>query len=178
MSNSFYYFFSAVPQVLAAILALFGVFVVFKIQTIKTQLRGIGQSIIDEAQLYVNWRNNYFTSQMKAEQFINALKKAILGHDIKELQRLINIIESDHYEIYKRKYNGLYDFLESLIKNTIYWSIFTAIIIIICLTLIPLGNVILGCNFFLYPSFGLVIICLIFCFYGLISILRKSLMSQ
>jgi len=39
MSNSFYYFFSTTPQVLAAILALFGVFVIFKIQTLEIKIQ-------------------------------------------------------------------------------------------------------------------------------------------
>ena len=48
MSNSFYYFFSATPQVLAGILALFGVFIIFKIQTLKSELIGIGQYILEK----------------------------------------------------------------------------------------------------------------------------------
>ena len=48
-NNSFYYFFSTVPQVLGAVLALFGVFVIFKIQTIQQDLLGLAKSIMDEA---------------------------------------------------------------------------------------------------------------------------------
>jgi len=179
MNNSFYYFFSATSQVLAAILALFGVFVVFKIQTIKNQLIGIGQSIADEVQSHIGWNtgNLFLTSKMRAEAYITALKMAIHMQDIKELQYIINEIENDNYGVYQEKYNKLYDFLKSLIKSTIYWSIFTAIIIIFCLTIIPLKNIVLSYNYCLYSSYSLVIVCLIFCFYKLISILKRSLIG-
>ena len=42
MKDSFYYFFSATPQVLGAILALFGVFVIFKIDNLYKRLKSIG----------------------------------------------------------------------------------------------------------------------------------------
>lgn len=38
MENSFFYFFSATPQALAAILALFGFFLVFKLQSLKEEM--------------------------------------------------------------------------------------------------------------------------------------------
>jgi hypothetical protein len=43
-SNSFYYFFSATAQVSGGILALYAVFVVFKIKTRKDELLGLGQA--------------------------------------------------------------------------------------------------------------------------------------
>ena len=45
MENSFYYFFSAVPQVLGGVLALFGVFVLYKIQTLKDEQVSIASDI-------------------------------------------------------------------------------------------------------------------------------------
>lgn len=45
MTNSFYYFFSAAAQVLAAILALFGVFVIFKIQSLTSELLEEGRKL-------------------------------------------------------------------------------------------------------------------------------------
>ena len=51
MSDSFYYFFSATPQVLGGILALFGVFVIFKIQTIKAELIASGQILHNRGNL-------------------------------------------------------------------------------------------------------------------------------
>ncbi len=47
MNNSFYYFYSATPQVLSGVLALFGVFVIFKIQTIKSEILSIGLNIYE-----------------------------------------------------------------------------------------------------------------------------------
>jgi hypothetical protein len=175
MDNSFYYFFSAAPQVLAAILALFGVFVVFKIQSIKNQLIGIGQSIIDEVQSPINWRDIYLTKQMKTDAFINALKKGIHGYDIKGLQLNINLIESGFYEGHKKKYKTLSEFLDSLRKNTIIWSIFTAAIIIICLTILSQGDYFLSHPPLITITFWIIIGLILACFSGLIYILIKSL---
>jgi len=50
MENSFYYFFSATPQVLATILALFGFFLIFKIQALKDELIVKASDILE----YVN----------------------------------------------------------------------------------------------------------------------------
>ncbi len=72
MSNSFYYFFSAVPQVMGGILALFGVFIVFKIQAIESNIIGIGQSLLERfrrlnaTQLAaLVWPNGYTAPQYK-----------------------------------------------------------------------------------------------------------------
>jgi hypothetical protein len=54
MENSFYYFFSAVPQVLGGVLALFGVFVVFKVQSLKSQLLGIAKTFVQKRDTFNN----------------------------------------------------------------------------------------------------------------------------
>lgn len=176
MTNSFYYFFSATPQVLAAILALFGVFVIFKIQIIKAQLFGIGQSIIDEVETRrVNMKPSILNEKMKNISIITRIKKTIHRHDINELKDVISLIENQDFELYWREYNYVYYFHQSLIRSTINWSIFTAIIIIICLATIPFSDLILNHIYILYALFNVVIVCIIICFYRLILILKKSL---
>lgn len=46
--NSIYYAFSAIPQVLAGAIALFGVFILFKVEEINKQLIGFGKSLLIE----------------------------------------------------------------------------------------------------------------------------------
>jgi len=176
MGNSFYYFFSATPQVLGGILALFGVFVIFKIQNLKSQMIGIGQSIVNEIPLDVRYLIS-LSDKEHTNTIIKDLEKSIQGHDIKNVRININRISNPYYGEYLNNFNGLYKFLHFLIKRTITWSIFTAGLIVLCLAVIPLGNYILNHSWFLYFSFGLVIVCLVYCFYGLISILRRSLLE-
>ena len=179
MSNSFFYFFSAVPQVLAGILALFGVFVIFKIQTLKIQLIGIGQSVIDEVKLLISRPSLPASKRLMSLPGFNTnaedIKRNVFRNDINGLKSAIDDIDKQHFGDYQLMYNELYESLKSLVKNTICWSIFTAAIIIICLTTIPFGDLILKHIFILYTLFIVVIICIIICFYGLISILKKSL---
>jgi hypothetical protein len=177
MSNSFFYFFSATPQVLGAVLTLFGVFVIFRIQIIKSQLIGLGQSIIDEVppgqRIAIS-----LNEKMKTSTIIDSLQKAIKRYNVKELKKNVNLIEHPLYDVYRRNYNDLFDFLESLISSTIKWSILTACIIVLCLSMLTTGTFIINHNWLLYISFGLVILCIIGCFYGLITILIKSLKEK
>jgi|GEM_PF-4429554 len=179
MENSFFYFYSATPQVLGGILALFGVFVIFKLQTIKNQLIGIGQAIIDE----VNRRNKLsnpirLSDKLDTSIILNSLKKAINRDDINELKTAIGLIESQDFGTSWRKYMDVYDFYKSLIRNTLALSIFTASVIVLCLIIIPFAENILCNTTILYTLFILVIICIITCFAGLIIILKKSLYDK
>ena len=133
MSNSFYYFFSATPQVLAGILALFGVFVIFKIQTIRKQLTGIGQSIIDEVTRLKITHTVILNEKLNTNDILDYLNKAIHRDDIVGLKREIDLIDDQYFIIYWQRFNELYDFLQNLIRRTIIMTILTAFIILVCL---------------------------------------------
>lgn len=108
--------------------------------------------------------------------FIDRIKKAISRQDINELKLVIDLIDDQNFEIHRIKYKYVYDFLQTLIKRTIFWSIFTAIIIIICLSFIlPFDNFFLKHNCLLNSLIAFIIVSISFCFFGLIFILRKSL---
>jgi hypothetical protein len=178
--NSFYYFFSAVPQVLAAILALFGVFVIFKIQNIKSELFGIGQSILD---VFIQ-RGKFIQSnlpplllneKMKNVSILDNIQTAIHRHNINELKSVMDLIENLDFQIYRGKYNSRHSLIQSLIKQTIYLSIITALLIIICLAAIPFGYFLMNHKVVLNSIFAFVIISISICFSGLIYILVKSL---
>ena len=175
MINSFYYFFSATPQVLAAILALFGVFVIFKIQNLKSQMIAIGSSILDQKISITKSDDLKLTIKVANILILDRIEKAIQRNDIEGLKSTIDLIEDKDFMIYRKTFNNLHLFLKVLIHNTIASSIFTSITIIICLTLIPFGDLIIVNIYVLYSLFFLVIISIIICFYLLISIITKSL---
>lgn len=186
--NSFYYFFSAVPQVLGGILALFGVFVIFKIQTLKSQLLSIGQSIYDKGDNLIRTTGVIFSKEIGNTSFLFVLERGLKKNNINDLKYVIDMIDDDldegniiqalHFKLYHENYCEVFDTLQSLINSTIKWSVFTACIIVFCLAVIPFGNLILKHTTIQYILFNVLIVCIILCFYGLISILKKALIEQ
>jgi hypothetical protein len=170
MANSFYYFFSSTPQVLGGILALFGVFVVFKIQNSKTVLFGIGQSIFDLS-------NERFRMQFPGldasttSDIIGFIQKG----DTNGLYNTVKKISSESYLNLKIRYISVYDNLQKLIKRTILWSIITTMTIIICLSAIPFSSNILNHLQLFYTIIGVTLILVVICFGGLIYILINVL---
>ena len=174
--NSFYYFFSATPQVLAGILALFGVFVVFKIETIKKQLLGLGQYIFDEGDRLVRQGSSTRLHNTESNSIIiGSLKKAIDKTDLAEIKNIIESINYRPFEAVKERYGNVYDYLNTLKNQTIIWSIITAATIILCLLTIPFGKFLNAHCFILKPLFAITSACIIICFIGFILILIKSL---
>lgn len=181
MDNSFYYFFSSASQVLGAILALFGVFVIFKIETIKAQLLGIGQSIIkdrgtiltDDYELADN--TVLHDKAHKSDPQINNIKMSIIKNNINELKFNIEKLDKVIYSSYQSSYKGVYKALKSLIASTVIWSIYTIIVIIGCLIILSQGVYFLNHCSLLHYTFGIIVCLICFCFSGLIYILIKAL---
>ena len=169
MSNSFYYFFSATPQVLAAILALFGVFVIFKIQSLKTELISLGKSLISDVGNYNDQSDGILSIQIK----VHAVR-ALQNNDINGLKSTFDIFSNKANYFYKEFYK-LYDSLKTLINSTIFWSIFTSLIIISCLIILSQGNYFLCHHELLSVIIWIIIALIVSSFSGLIYILVKSL---
>jgi hypothetical protein len=178
-SNSFYYFFSATPQVLAAILALFGVFVIFKLQSLSVELIAQASRISEFIQTYstANDTDKILEGRKLATSLIMEL---IHTKNLKQIKYSIEmnndplITKNLIYQFMKDDYDRLYADHQSLRNETIYSTIFTAIIIIICLGIIPFGKWLILNPVILFIIFGVVIICIGISFYKLISILIKS----
>jgi hypothetical protein len=177
MENSFYYFFSATPQVLAGILALFGVFVIFKMQAIKMELLSFGRSILEEARAKWNGDPNekIASTRLGDTSLILEIDNAIQRQDISKIYRLIEGIDHRDLKYSITLYSEIYKFLQTLLKRTFYLSLFTAMVIILCLSIIPFGKYLLCHLEVLYVTFGIIIVSIIISFSGLIYILRDSL---
>ncbi|MGD0757050.1 MAG: hypothetical protein ABR927_18540 [Bacteroidales bacterium] len=179
MKDSFYYFFSATPQVLGGILALFGVFVLFKIQSLSTEMT----TVISE--LFHFLKNQYlrFNDDLrinKGGDLLNELERSIQSKNITNLKSAIDtyselLNNNATIENNVRKFNALNLVYRELINDTIRASIFTAIIIILCLAVIPFETLIICNSIILYFLFIAVIISISLIFYTLISILKKAL---
>jgi hypothetical protein len=169
-----------VPQVLAGVLALFGVFVLFKIQSL------ISQMLTELSEFYTSLEHKhlYFDNDgvtAVSEQVLPELKRGIQSKNITILKEAIDkyaiqiIKHKKEYVIYIQRFNVLNDLYQNIIRNTINSSVFTAIIIIICLAIIPFEKWLICYPFILYISFCAVILSVAIIFYKLISILKKSL---
>jgi hypothetical protein len=167
MKEPFYYFFSATPQVLAATLALFGVYMVFKIETMRSELLGIADVI-----------HNLGMSQLiptvydRATDFTLAIKRK----DVRSLRRLISeiITENENAISHRKRYIDVYDFLQKLINLSKWSSVFTAVIIFLCLFVIPFGNFFIDHSFLLHKLYATVIIGIAISLSGLTYVLVMS----
>jgi hypothetical protein len=178
MNNSFYYFFSSTPQVLGGVLALFGVFIIFKIQSSRSLLIGIAQTIINENSRYNSTNPDDYKlikGRVLVKPVVAELQDAINKGDTKEINNIIKYIDNPRLIIHKERYVKTYHSLRSLIRNTIIWSVFTAIAIVICLLILPFGCNILNHPRILNTLFCIVLFFIIGCFSGLISILINAL---
>jgi hypothetical protein len=177
MENSFYYFFSATPQVLGGILALFGVFVLFKLQSLTIELISIGKEI----QHYLAHYSNKSESTESLDNRVNSLPeigRAILTKKIKDLQQSLNKItefKASPFLEAKYRFDTLYLIYSDLIKRTIFSSLFTGMAIIVCLAIIPFGKWIICYPYLLFFSYFILIICVAYIFYNLFLILRNAI---
>lgn len=205
MVNSFYYFFSATPQVLGGVLALFGVFVVFKIQELKAQLIGLLQTlhnlyerkpfydIIDLDQPIFDriYQSLKIGNPLIPIKDVKSIKSKVL-HLTADYNREKELLEgskySDEYESLLKKidkndsyfivlnnFDTVFKNYESIINSTIKWSIFTASTIVICLSIIPFGVFLLDHPILLKLLFLFLIMCIAASFFGLVYILNRAL---
>lgn len=176
MTNSFYYFFSATPQVLAGIISLFGVLVIFKLDSIKFKLLGIGESILEFEKIYLESQlAEKLNLKILDIGVINKIKRSINLKDIVGLKAIIDLVNIESINEHRTKYEKLFVYRNKLINSTVFVSIITAIIIVFCLMAIPFGEFLLKHQCILYFIFIIVIACLVYIFYQLISILKEAL---
>lgn len=107
-------------------------------------------------------------------------REAVVREDTFDIKKILDSIKvgysgkhpfNDHKELYIHRYQ----ILQSLIKRTLNWSIFTSLVIVFCLSIIPFADFILKQTFILYLTFCFVVACIGIIFIGLIYILKKAL---
>jgi hypothetical protein len=181
MDTSFYYFFSSTPQVLGAIMALFGVFVIFKIQSLVEVMLIIAKDIA----LFID------KSYEGYEKSIKKILDAIDERNIKDLNITITSLSDGlfspvlTYELrpddfvaygnYKKRFATLHTIYNDLIKNTITTTFLTAIIIVVCLILLPFVRFLTEFPCLLFSIFGIITICIGIVLWKLIYILKRSI---
>src|ERR1035437_3933378 len=146
LSNSFFYFFSATPQVLAAILGLFAVFVLYRMQGLKDELINLASEFVELLNSLEKTENDEI--EKKRTDVIKILSNAIQVRNILIIHYYIekmtlNTVNKDdkvHIALCKRMINGyntINTFRENFPKKMIILSSFTALVILLCLSVIP-----------------------------------------
>jgi hypothetical protein len=181
MENSFYYFFSATPQVLGSILALFGVFVLFKLQSLSTELITIGDNIYNYYCIKItdikpiNETNTIYESNYKA---IDQIKNAISVKKIKDIKKGLDKITNFKNQPFltdKAKFDSVYNIYKNLIDSTISATIFTGAIIVYCLALLPFAKYLSCHSLIVYLLFAVTLITVSIIFILLIRIIKNSI---
>jgi hypothetical protein len=179
MENSFYYFFSAVPQVLGAIMALFGVFVLFKLQQLSTGLLILGENLHNAA-------NN--TSQSHKTDEVTRLLKLVRGVAKEVKYKNINGInqilisntatiaeDSPLFVDIRKEFFSTYKLYSDMINKTKRSTIVSACTIVFCFSLLPFGKWITCNQILLFIMFFVVLVSVGIIFYQLIKILKIAL---
>ena len=159
MLDTFYYFFSAVPQVLAGILAMFGVFTIFKLQAMQGNLIGLGDEIIIDLQ----WNPRRRTKVKNVPEILKKrLEKAITRKDFGEMlyhmEQITDIVNTESYKENNRIFAQRLDKRKRIVRLTIRTSIFTAIWIMYCLIILPFADCLVDNTGFVNVSYTLVVI--------------------
>jgi hypothetical protein len=171
LSDSYNYFFSSTPQVLGGILALFGVFVIFAVQTIRTELLNTANIITRNIN---GMTDGSLTGHTNGEINGNPYKiridlgKAIEEGSLNKIKKSLELIKNNEYSGFCNAYLKGFDFLTQLVERTFFFSIFTASIIVFCMLILAFGKIFICYPISVYAMFGLVILCSGFCIYGLI----------
>jgi hypothetical protein len=143
MENAIYYTFSTIPQVLAALIALVGVFVIFKIQILNKELLGFGKAILDEFERCEKVREKV---KQKNKMLESRLKKSINRNDFDGLGIQINeiaeILNTKSLSGVAESYVKSKEFKENLIKKTKTESIFSIIVILMSVVILPFAKII------------------------------------
>jgi hypothetical protein len=176
MENAYYYFFSAVPQVLAGIIALFGVFVIFKLQALSNELSPIVST------LYDTLRSS--NKQEYSEIRLNLAKLCFNAYNNKSFKTVSdyfktfdnNIFSSyPNYTVYNRRFINTFNVYEDLFRRTVCATTFTGILIVICLALLPFAKFLSCYTVLIFIMFAIIIACVSTVFCLLVTILKKSL---
>jgi hypothetical protein len=163
MNNSFYYFFSATPQVLGAIMAMFGVLIMFKTQSIKDTLFGYGQTLIfeiEEINNTIQSKRIILSKKRNNTEFIKNLKKFMYEKNLQFIYASMIELEKENFAVGKYIFDGFEQEvkrLEKIIRNTIQYSIMSLCIIAFSLCIIPFYSLINNHPLLLLGSYVIVI---------------------
>lgn len=179
MENTYNYFFSSTPQVLAAILGLFWVFIIFKNNEIKDDMNDLKNELFNAMRNHfepmrsfdLDWKRHIkqLIEIRDIEQIFREIPNIVSyanENSIPELKNIANSVLERHFDEHH--------LLGELLRNTIKVSKITALTIIYCLIMIIFGTFINHCLFWSIIAFVPAIVMSINILNTLISIIKYS----
>lgn len=182
MENSFYYFFSATPQVLGGVLALFGIFMIFKIERLQIEILGLSKNIqseimtVNNSKGLINWvmLNEFFDAFQESNSIENFES---INYNAQRLEIWIKEQGAGNSKYFK----GCSTIITKtgirklIIKESAVATKYIICTIILCLGILPFGNWIIVHPVFLWTFFATVITMLVYCFSKFYNVFRLSL---
>lgn len=156
MQDSYYYFFSATAQVLASILALFGVFILFRIQSITSDLLDVCHKLEHQVTHWSTSNNNQLESAIRIVVFLMVERFQTETFNIRNVKKILeldskNVLRTNRiYRIQKDKFDELHTLYKKLTTRTIDTSVLASILIVICLGILPFGKFLDSQNIMIY----------------------------
>lgn len=180
MENSFYYFFSATPQVLGGLIALTGVFVIFKLEANKRELLTVVMPLIELYKRYSDARDDSLSTSQR-NSVLHKIINLVDCQSVKDLYKILDensdayTKETETYKLVMANVSRLYKKRDNIINSTIRLAITVTILIVFCLSIIPVGPCLLNQQIPINVIYGIAIIGTILCFYEFIRILMHSI---
>lgn len=191
--NTFLYFFSTIPQVLAGLIALLGVFVLFKFQSIKNSIISFGVQTLD-------YLDEDFILKMDDAQ-INIMKKSLkhgiirndqetvasqiagINSQLKEIINSNGLNPNQENILWKINHNNdiqfdcinLHNTITKKTKLIVLSSGIAIIISLIFLVLVPILTSENSCLLFTFLVIGILTIWFSYCLYETIQIIKTSI---
>jgi len=179
MENSCYYFFSSVPQVLAGTLALFGALVLFKLQPLSRQLSEAVEILADS--LRVPYKELSEDMSKIRLELCKLCYSALYNKSYKSVSDFLKTFDDSalnsfpNYTVQLKKFKETFSPYQDLYESTLRATVFTSVVIIVCIALIPFVKVISFCWLIYVPLFAIILLSIAVIFYLLISIVKKSI---
>ncbi len=139
-NDPFYYFFSATPQVLGAIMGLFSVMIIFRIQSIKSDLISHGTGVVNLINSGIKKR---ISKSRTNDEILKELEDAIVKKSPSSIASVLSLIDPESgvgSSYHMIRFDVEIDIHKDLIKSVINATLISSSTIGLSLVLIPFGN--------------------------------------
>lgn len=149
----------------------------FKIQSYTTELLTIGQELRKDLLTFTNKKES-IESLQERNKLIPEVAKGVLTKNVTYLHEALKAnheYQATSFLEIRSRFDRVYALYSELVDRTIKSAILTGIVIVFCLSMIPLGEWIYSKPILLYTVFSVTVLAVIIIFYKFITILKNAL---
>ena len=167
MENALFYTFSTIPQVLAGAIALLGAFVLYRLQSVNTEVE-------DESSFVLN----FYRNSPRAKLFnlhVKGIYKEVFDNTKDNPPDNLQGVKLDNFKLHHYRLGELLDSKKSLLVS-FKWSLWlTVALITVSVIILPLTPKYSGCIYFILPIFSIGIVWLLSCLISYAILIKKAL---